>query len=269
MQNRHSILALTIIIFFVMNKSFSQVAINIDGSTAVPSAILDVKSTNKGLLPPRVNLVSVSDVTTIASPVAGLLVYNTNANITNGCGVGFYYFNASKWVKLASNTMHYLGEWYGGGNIFWLDETGEHGLIAAPVDQGPIGGIRWHNGTFKITGATADGVYAGKHNTDKIIASQGVGTYAATLCRDHTYTNSNVFYTDWYLPSKYELNLMYQNRALLAPFNYGSGIYWSSTEGTANPTNMAFEQEFMTGGGGFQDEGQKDWQNLVRCIRKF
>jgi hypothetical protein len=128
--------------------SHSQVAINSDGSPAATSAILDVKATNKGLLPPRISLVSVSDVITINSPVAGLLIYNTNASVTNGCGTGFYYFNGTKWVKLASNTTHYLGELYGGGNIFWLDETGEHGLISAVTDQGTSAGTHWFNNIF-------------------------------------------------------------------------------------------------------------------------
>ena len=269
-MNKALSLMLTLMtLYFGLSHSFSQVAINTDGSAAAASAILDVKANNKGLLTPRVSLTSITDVTTILSPATGLLVYNTNAAIASGCGTGFYFYNGTKWVKLASNTTHYIGELYCGGNIFWLDETGEHGLISAPADQGPVGGIQWYNGTFKITGANADGVYAGKYNTDKIIASQGSGSYAATLCRDYTYTSGNVFYSDWYLPSKYELNLMYLNRAFLYPFNYIYGVYWSSTEGIAIPTMNAFEQEFMTGGNGFQDEGQKNWPDQVRCIRKF
>jgi|GEM_PF-1925827 len=256
-------------LFFGMNDSFSQVAINSDGSLPVSSAMLEITSANKGLLPPRVSLTSDTDITTILSPVAGLLVYNLNAAMVNGRGTGYYFYNGTKWSKLASNTTHYLGELYGGGNIFWLDETGEHGLIAATTDQGPASGIQWYNNVYKITGANADGVYAGKYNTDKIFASQGSGNYAAMLCMDLTYTSANVFYADWYLPSKFELNLLYQNRSLLAPFNYIYGVYWSSTEGTINPLQQAFDQVFITGSGGSQDESPKDWPDLVRCIRKF
>ncbi|MCX6303613.1 MAG: hypothetical protein NT040_01470 [Bacteroidetes bacterium] len=257
-------------LFFGLNGSYSQVAISNDGSAPAASAMLEIKATNKGFLPPRVSLASTADVTTIPSPVAGLLVYNTNSAIINGYSTGYYFYTGSKWSKITSNTTHYLGEFYGGGNIFWLDETGEHGLIAAIADLGSSGGTRWYNGTFKVTGAYADGVYAGKYNTDKIITSQGTGTYAAMLCRDYNFTFGNIFYTDWYLPSKYELNLMYQNRLLLAPFNYSYGVYWSSTEGTADPLGQAFDQVFLNGtGSGLQDESPKDWNDLVRCIRKF
>ena len=220
---------------------FSQVAVNKDGSEADVSAMLDVKSANSGLLVPRVNLLSVTDVTTIVAPATALLVFNTNGDILNGSGAGYYYYTGQKWSRLSSNTIHYIGESYGGGTVFWLDETGEHGLIAATSDQGVALGTQWYSGTYKVTGANADGVYAGRSNTDKILASQGSGTYAAALCRDYAYKLNNVYYNDWYLPSKYELNLMYQEQSLLAPFNYSYGIYWSSTEGAANPTNMAWE----------------------------
>jgi hypothetical protein len=249
---------------------FSQVAINTDGSAPATSAMLEVKSASKGFLPPRVSLTSATDITTVPSPVAGLLVYNTNSTISGGCGAGYYSYNGTKWLKLASNTTHYLGEFYAGGNVFWLDETGEHGLVAAMADVGPSAGAPWSCTPYKITGANADGVYAGKYNTDKIVAAHGAGSYAAVLCRDYRYNFGNVFYTDWYLPSKFELNLMYVNRALLAPFNYSYGVYWSSTEGTQDAVLQAFDQVFLTGSGsGLQDESPKEWGDQVRCIRKF
>lgn len=262
-------LILAAVTTFLACEARSQVAVNTDGSTPAASAMLDVSATNKGFLPPRLSLLSVTDITTIPSPAAGLLVYNTNSSIAGGNGAGYYYFSGTKWIRLASGTQHFIGEFYGGGNIFWLDETGEHGLIAAMADVGSATGTRWYNGTYKVTGANADGVYAGIYNTDKIIASQGVGTYAANLCSDYIYSSGNVFYSDWYLPSKYELNLMYQNRTSLAPFNYSYGVYWSSTEASGNPSEQAWDQVFMTGGGGYQDESQKDWEDQVRCIRKF
>ena len=50
--------------------------VGVGTSTPNASAALDVTATNKGLLPPRVALTSTTDATTIASPAAGLLVYN-------------------------------------------------------------------------------------------------------------------------------------------------------------------------------------------------
>ena len=79
-------------------------------TTPDPSAKLDVSSTNKGFLPPRVTLASSSDITTIPNPVTALLVYNTGNNVN--LSAGYYYWNGTAWTKignsgsiLASNTV--------------------------------------------------------------------------------------------------------------------------------------------------------------------
>ena len=66
------------------------------------SAQLEVNSTSKGFLPPRVALTGTADVTTIASPATGLLVYNTNTAGTSPSNVmpGFYYYDGSKWQRI-------------------------------------------------------------------------------------------------------------------------------------------------------------------------
>jgi len=65
-----------------------------------PSAVVDMTSTNKGLLIPRVNLTSTNSIAPIASSVVGLLVYNKNTQ--NDVSPGFYYWNGSIWVSLLS-----------------------------------------------------------------------------------------------------------------------------------------------------------------------
>lgn len=83
---------------------------NVGIGTTTPnvSAQLDINSNSKGILVPRVSLVSIYDVETIANPATSLLVYNTNAGITNGSGVGFYYnmgnTGAPVWTRLLSGT---------------------------------------------------------------------------------------------------------------------------------------------------------------------
>lgn len=83
--------------------SFSQnsnVGINNTGAVPDNSAMLDVVSTSKGILIPRVSLISDADVATISSPVTSLMIYNTNASMTNGSGTGYYYWNGSKWTPI-------------------------------------------------------------------------------------------------------------------------------------------------------------------------
>jgi hypothetical protein len=70
-------------------------------TTPNSSAKLDVYSTNKGFLPPRVTLASVSDATTITSPAEGLLVYNLGSS---GLQSGYYYWNGANWATIATAT---------------------------------------------------------------------------------------------------------------------------------------------------------------------
>jgi hypothetical protein len=64
------------------------------------SAKLEVAATDKGFLPPRVTLTSVTDATTIPSPATGLLVYNNGNNI--GLAAGYYYWNGTSWATIAT-----------------------------------------------------------------------------------------------------------------------------------------------------------------------
>ena len=68
-------------------------------TTPHASAKLDVTSTNKGFLPPRVTLTSVTDATTIPSPAEGLLVYNLGSS---GLQAGYYYWNNANWATIAT-----------------------------------------------------------------------------------------------------------------------------------------------------------------------
>ncbi|MEI6348558.1 MAG: tail fiber domain-containing protein [Bacteroidota bacterium] len=87
---------LTIIALFLLVtfSAYAQnVGINADGSSPDGSAMLDVKSTSKGLLIPRMTAVQ---KTAILSPVAGLMVYQTDAT------AGFYFWNGSAWTQIGS-----------------------------------------------------------------------------------------------------------------------------------------------------------------------
>lgn len=69
-------------------------------TTPDPSAKLEVSSTNKGFLPPRVTLTGYMDNTTIPNPATGLLVYNTGTNVD--LAAGYYYWNGASWATIAT-----------------------------------------------------------------------------------------------------------------------------------------------------------------------
>ena len=80
--------------------SFSQVAINVDGSTPNNSAMLDVKSNSKGFLPPRM---ARAEINAIASPADGLIIYCTDCG-PSGTGA-LSMFIAGSWFSLSATNM--------------------------------------------------------------------------------------------------------------------------------------------------------------------
>ena len=129
-----------------------------------------------------------------------------------------------------------IGDNYGGGIIAYILVSGDlgyvagqtHGLIAAPSDQST--GIVWWNGSYITTGAAGTATGTGAANTTAIVASQGAGSYAAKLCDDLVLNG----YSDWYLPSKDELNKLYLNKRAVGGF--ATYFYWSSSEDYALST---------------------------------
>jgi hypothetical protein len=95
---------------FIFSCVYTQqgVAINTDGSNADNSALLDIKSSTKGILIPRVTS---AQKTAIVLPATGLLVYQTDGT------AGFYFFNGSSWAPLSSAAQGPLSGWATTGNI--------------------------------------------------------------------------------------------------------------------------------------------------------
>ena len=253
----------------------AQVSINTDGSSAAESAMLEVKSSDKGMLIPRVALTGTTDVTTISSPAESLMVYNTAT--AGDVTPGFYYWNGTAWEAIggSSPTTYSVGDFAQGGIVFWVDETGQHGLVCAKEDQDVGSGIRWYAGSYGVTRATEDGPFSGKLNTAIIISSQvAIGDdgydYAAQICYELQITEGGKTYGDWYLPSKEELNLMYQNKVTIdatAVANGGSSFandyYWSSTESSAF---RAWNRHFWAN---YQFSEWKYDAYRVRAVRAF
>ena len=63
------------------------------------SAILDLTTSNKGFLPPRIGLNSTTDINTIPNPATALLVYNTGTGTLRT--KGYYYWDGAKWARLS------------------------------------------------------------------------------------------------------------------------------------------------------------------------
>jgi tetratricopeptide (TPR) repeat protein len=159
-----------------------------------------------------------------------------------------------------------IGQKLYGGIIFYIDESGRHGLVAAIEDL--QGTYEWGCYREKIDGTNGTAIGTGYQNTMDIVnqgcATENGGITAAEAAL-HTEING---YNDWYLPSKDELVEMYNtigNGSSVGDLGgFDIAAYWSSSEGSNN--EYVWLVHFYEGN---TDDYPKTRLLLVRVIRAF
>jgi len=135
-----------------------------------------------------------------------------------------------------AQTTHTIGEQFGGGIVFHVTEGGLHGLIAETKDQGSSTQI----------------------NAPTLIANPA------------NHSEAGKGFTDWYMPSKEELSLLYKQRTIVKGFVL-DGNYWSSTFSGGAGTLVVFQNN----GRGVNPNQvhtinkPRGFPGLIRAIRKF
>ena len=153
-----------------------------------------------------------------------------------------------------------IGDYFGGGIIFHIDESGNHGLIAALDDQADEMTMWGNNGSI---GALS--LSDGKRNTDKIIEYfTDRGRKAEKTAAYSCYSSDREEYRDWYLPSINELQKIYDKQNIIPNLKFGD--YCSSTEyGKKDAWHIHFnnkkKQQF------YYNKVDKNY--YIRCIRRF
>lgn len=180
-----------------------------------------------------------------------------------------YALYAYKSKESTTDYTHYVGEEFGGGVVFavWKDKAGEeHGLIVAKQDNAEKN--TWSNIIALEIGASAQSSWNGYDNTLAITAQPEHEVSAASVCNQFAYQG----FSDWYLPSIDELNLLWSNRfyvnKALNAMQQGQEIsmkynYWSSTEYSAG---NAFQFSFINGNA---TVSAKHSTFAIRAIRRF
>ena len=135
---------------------------------------------------------------------------------------------------------------------------------------GTRSGIPWNNETSAWTTTGATSTTTGEANTVLLAGLMDAGSphYAAKYCQDMVGVHGH---SDWYLPAKAELNVIYQasvsaGGTFRSSFDLGglypSGYYWSSSD---DPIYYAWFQSLSDG---YQDRNMKNNRHSVRCVRK-
>lgn len=158
------------VLFFKFSFTFAQVGIGTSNPNI--SAMLDINSGSKGLLIPRVSLVSTTDAVTIPSPANGLLVWNNGLGGLSG--EGFYFWSNSKWNQVAtvstvapssggwSTSGNNIGNYSGSGTNLSLGTSAYDDLIFK-VNSATVGRLGVNNSVSfgKFSNAGQDGVSIG------------------------------------------------------------------------------------------------------------
>ena len=208
-----------------------------------------------------------TEVTTTLENLEANTTYYARTFLTNA--LGEFYGNEVSFITDVQGLN--IGDLANGGIVFWINPNDtQHGLVCAPEDL-PIS--QW--GCYGSYFETETTIGSGLSNTMTIIGECLIPeSIASRICYNLILND----YEDWYLPSKDELNLLYENLHLNGFGNFENGDgnccngwYWSSSDGELNG-EAAWVQSFRDDQNGMQatyDIGIKYFENHVRAIRSF
>ncbi len=210
---KKAILLFILLLTISFNNTYAQVGINTDGSQPDNSAMLDVKSTDKGILIPRMTQ---AQRDAIASPATGLMIYQTDGT------TGFYFYDGSAWQLIKT------------GDKLWLDNSPN---IYVGADKKVVIGKNNTTGTFEVSTQVASGTYT---------ADQCTGGTATAQEYQNPYTPDKLFDDNTGGSSLWRNN---NNLPVWIQYDFGAGnekkiskyrLYWAGGNTDFTPYSWEF-----------------------------
>ena len=237
----------------------SSGSVGLGTTTPNASALLEAQATNKGVLFPRMTQ---AQRDAIASPATGLLLFQTDV------APGFYYYTGTAWKSInefASSTTLHIGDTYAGGIIFYLEPSGLNGLVVAPASSESTNTYQWGCSGTSIPASRGTSIGSGAANTNTLLLACDMNSITTAAERADDLVIGG--YSDWYLPSKDEINLMHKNLHLAGLGGFTANTnYWSSTE---NDATLAWKMLFTSDSATLPTTTAKSTTFRVRVIRAF
>ena len=168
------------LISFISLDLYSQVGIGTTSPHA--SSVLDIKSSDSGVLIPRIALDSTLDTSSISSPEISLLVYNTSS--FNDLSPGFYFWNGNKWNRIVDSELVY-------GEIYKTFPSNSQTInLSVPVKFGAIGEYQGVNPSSNYIEVTKSGIYRVTYSVSVLKSGGGTVTLGFYLAIGDTPSNS-------------------------------------------------------------------------------
>jgi hypothetical protein len=241
-------------------SAITDTAVTFSGTIEAPTC--DPTVTSQGVVYSRNTLPKVTDFyieligKDINTRITNLLqntTYYCRTYFTNPTGT--YYSNE---ISFKTNFGAAIGDYVEGGIVFYLSSNPEitdlngdgkpnQGLVVSTIDIGRV----QKRCNITNSGANGTSIGTGYKNTQSIIDHCDSKETAAHFCNSYSITTNNKIYSDWFLPSKDELNEIYINKTKINESLIINGktplksyFYWNSTYGFET---QSFSEEYQAG----------------------
>ena len=231
---------------------FAQVGISSDNTSPDPSAMLDVKSTSKGFLPPRM---STTQMYLIPSPSAGLMVFNTTLSM-------ICWYNGTAWVLLDNNDGKSCGSVSYGGKTYnsviigfqcWMNENLNIGVsIAGSQNQTNNGTIERY--CYGNNPALCD-IYGGLYQWGEMVQYFNGATNLTSWSPVPTGNVQGICPAGWHLPTDADwatlVNYLGGESVAGGKLKEAGTLHWMAANATNSSGFTALPGGFRYGDGNF------------------